>query len=169
MQSKEMSLLAELGQGGQSLLAALNCLGLFEFPRLFAALEPPAPDILRGVFKGSFVGPRWLRGLAGPLLAVTGLGSWWGKDFDQQGNAVNLVLRQGQIQRRFPMLLKEEVSRLDKRPGQSLYYAPQNPLPWPWIVDELRILQPDLLLGMSMLRPPAFKWLALPFVLEAHT
>ena len=169
MQLKANSILSELTREGQNLPSALNRLGLFEFPRLFAKLDPPMPDTLRGVFKGSFVGPGWLRRLAGPLLAVTGLGGWWGKDFDREGNAVNLVLRRGQMQRCFPMLLDEGVSRLDGRPGLSLCYDPQNPLPWPWIVDELRSLQPGMLLGMSMLRLPALKWMALPFVLEAHT
>jgi hypothetical protein len=168
MQLKAQSTLSDLVRDGQPLPAALNRLGLFDFPRLFAELDPPQKETLRGVFKGSFVGPGWLRRLAGPLLAVTGLGGWWGKDFDPKGNAVNLVLRRGQMQRRFPMLLDEEVSRLDQRPGLSLRYASQNPIPWPWIVDELRSLQPGKLLGMSMLRPPALKWLALPFVLQAQ-
>jgi hypothetical protein len=35
-------------------------------------------------------------------------------------------------------------------------------------VDELRSLQPGLLLGMSMLRSPVLRWLALPFLLEAQ-
>ena len=168
MDLKDKSLLSQLKQDGQTLPASLNSLGLFGFPRLFAELELPPMDSLRGVFKGSFVGPGWLRWLAGPLLAVTGLGGWWGKEFDLQGNAINLVQRQGRMERRFPMLLEPEVSRLDRRPGLSLRYAPENSLPWPWIVDELRGLQPGMILGMSMLRPRALSWLALPFVLEAQ-
>jgi hypothetical protein len=101
------------------------------------------------------------------------LGGWWGKDFDEQGNAINLVMRQGHMQRRYPMLLNPGLSMLDRQPGQALRYAPENPLPWPWIVDELRCfppdLQPGLLLGMSMLRTPVLRWLALPFLLEAQT
>jgi hypothetical protein len=160
--------LTELEQTGQPLPVALNKLGLYDFPRLFAVLDPPPAESLRGVYKGSFVGPGWLRWLAGPLLAVSGLGGWWGKDFDDRGNAINLVMRQGHMQRRYPMLLNPGLSRLDRQPGLALRYAPDNPLPWPWIVDELRSLQPGLLLGMSMLRSPVLRWLALPFLLEAQ-
>jgi hypothetical protein len=163
------TLLSELEQTGQPLPAALNQLGLFDFPRLFAVLSPPPAESLRGVYQGSFVGPGWLRRLAGPLLTVSGLGGWWGKDFDDRGNAINLVMRQGRLKRRFPMLLSPGLSLLDRQPGLALRYAPENPLPWPWIVDELRSLNPGMILGMSMLKAPALKWLALPFVLEAQS
>jgi len=144
----------------------LNRLSLFDFPGFFAGLEPPRRETLRGIFRGMFVGPSWVRRLAGPLLVVTGLGGWWGKDFDSQGNAVNLVQRQGRMERRFPMLLVEGVSYIDHRPGLALHYAPENPLPWPWIVDELRSIRPDLLLGMTMVRLGPLKRLALPFILQ---
>ena len=131
MQPKVRFSSSRLAQAGRSLPAELNRLGLLAFPPLFAALEPPPADSLRGVFRGAFVGPGWLRWLAGPLLAVTGLGGWWGKDFDEQGNAVNLVMRQGQLQRRYPMLLGEDISRPRPaaraepalRPGKSLALA----------------------------------------------
>jgi len=144
----------------------LNQLSLFDFSELFATLEPPRRESLRGIFRGSFVGPGWVRRLAGPLLVITGLGGWWGKDFDQQGNAINLVWYRGQMERRFPMLLVEQPSYIDRRSGLALHYAPENPFPWPWIVDELRSIHPGLILGMTMFRPGPLKRLALPFVLQ---
>lgn len=144
----------------------LNRVSLLDFPGLFAGLEPPRRDTLVGIFRGTFVGPGWVRLMTGPLLMITGLGGWWGKDFDSQGNAINLVLRQGRMERRFPMLLVEQASYIDRRPGLALHYAPENPFPWPWIVDELRSLHPGLILGMSMVRLGPLKRLALPFVLQ---
>ena len=144
----------------------LNKLSLFDFPGLFATLEPPRRETLCGIFRGSFVGPGWVRQLARPLLVVTGLGGWWGKDFDLQGNAINLVWRRGQMQRRFPMLLAEGLSYIDRKPGLALHYAPENSFPWPWIVDELRSIHPGLILWMTMLQHGPLKRLALPFVLQ---
>jgi hypothetical protein len=144
----------------------LNRLGLFDFRGLFAALQPPQPGVLRGRFRGEFVGPGWLRRLAGPLLVVTGLGGWWGKDFDEQGNAVNLALREGRLERLFPMSLVEQASTIDGKPGLALHYASDNPLPWPLIVDELRSLTPQLVLGMTLADLGPLRRLALPFVLH---
>lgn len=146
----------------------LNRMSLFDFPGLFASLEPPGVDSLCGLFRGFFVGPGWLRRLAGPLLVVTGLGGWWGKEFDPQGGAINLVWRKGRIERRFPMLLVEQASYIDRKSGLTLRYAPENPFPWPFIVDELRSIQPDLVLGMTMTRLGPLQRLALPFVLQAQ-
>ena len=144
----------------------LNRFSLFAFKGLFTALKPPPRETLRGIYKGLFVGPGWLRRLTGPLLAMTRMGDWRGKDFDLQGNATNLVSQRGQIKRRFPMYLVEQVSMIDGKPGLALYYARQNPLPWPWIADELRSLDTGLVLGMTILRLRPLHSMALPFVLQ---
>jgi hypothetical protein len=121
---------------------------------------------LRGRFRGEFVGPAWLRRLAGPLLVVTGLGGWWGKDFDDQGNAINLALRKGNLERVLPMSLVEQVSFIDGKPGLALHYAAGNPFPWPLIIDELRSITPQLTLGMTLAELGPLRRLALPFVLH---
>lgn len=149
-------------------IAELNKLSLLAFKNLFASLQPPARLALRGVYKGIFVGPGWVRSLSGPLLVLTRMGDWRGKDFDLQGNAVNLVLHRGQIERRLPMQLVQEASLIDHQPGLALHYAPSNPFPWPWIVDELRNLDQGLVLGMTLLRAGPLRSLALPFVLQAQ-
>jgi hypothetical protein len=107
-----------------------------------------------------------MRSLAGPLLAVTGLGGWWGKEFDPEGNAINLVWRKGRIEQRFPMRLVEQESYIDNQPGLALSYASNNPFPWPWIVDELRTITTGLVLGMTIAKPGPFRRLPLPFVLQ---
>jgi hypothetical protein len=144
----------------------LNRLSLFDFRGLFASLEPPKTGALQGLFRGSFVGPGWVRRLAGPLLVITGLGGWWGKDFDPHGNAINLVWRKGQIERRFPMTLVEQVSYIDHKSSLALRYAASNPFPWPLIVDELRSINQELVLGMTLTRLGLLQRLALPFVLQ---
>lgn len=149
-------------------IAELNRLSLFAFKDLFATLQPPSPDALRGIYKGFFVGPGWVRVLVRPLLTITRMGDWRGKDFDRQGNAVNLVMHKGQIERRFPMSLEERASLIDGKPGLTLSYASTNPFPWPWIIDELRSLEPGLVLGMTMLKLRPLQYLALPFVLQSQ-
>ena len=144
----------------------LNQLSLLEFPEMFSSLKPPRADSLSGLYQGIFVGPAWIRSLAGPLLVVTGLGGWWGKEFDLQGNALNLVWRKGRIEHRYPMRLVDQESFIDKQPGLALSYAPTNPFPWPWIVDELRHIGNGMLLGMTIAMPGPFQRLPLPFVLQ---
>ena len=144
----------------------LNHLSLFAFRGLFSSLEPPKTSLMQGFFRGMFVGPGWLRRLAVPLLVVTGLGGWWGKDFSTEGHACNLVLRKGQFKRCFPMTLVEQASFIDGRPGLALRYAASNPFPWPLIVDELRCINQDLVLGMTMAKLGPLQRLALPFVLQ---
>jgi len=144
----------------------LNRLSLFEFPEYFSSLEAPQAETLQGLYKGSFVGPGWLRGLAGPMLAITRMGKWLGKDIDAEGRAINLVqTREGMVQK-FPMRLVEQDSLIDGKPGLALRYEASNPFPWPWIIDELRSIQPDLVLGMTITRIGPLVRLPLPFVLQ---
>ncbi len=149
-----------------SQLERLNRLSLFEFPEYFSSLEAPQAEALQGLYKGSFVGPTWLRGLAGPLLVITRMGRWLGKDIDDGGRAINLVqTREGMVQK-FPMRLMEQDSLIDGKPGLALSYEASNPFPWPWIVDELRSIQPDLVLGMTITQMGPLARLPLPFVLQ---
>jgi hypothetical protein len=48
----------------------------------------------------------------------------------------------------------------------ALSYEADNPFPWPLIVDELRSIQPDLVLGMTITRIGPLVRLPLPFVLQ---
>lgn len=152
----------------QNRIQQLTGMPLSKFPDFFTTLDPPDPTVLRGVYQGDFVGPGWLIRLAGPMLKITGLGGWWGKNFDDQGNAINLVCRNGNFKRLFPMLLRSTISFVDGRPGLALHYAEHNPFPWPLIVDELRQIEPGLLLGMSILKFKPLHRLALPFTLKSR-
>lgn len=151
-----------------SQLERLNRLSLFEFPEYFSSLAAPRAESLQGLYSGSFVGPAWLRRLAGPLLAITRMGNWLGKDFDAEGRAINLVRTKEGIVQKFPMQLVEQESLIDGKPGLALRYESNNPFPWPWIIDELRSIQHDLVLGMTITQIGPLARLPLPFVLESR-
>ena len=146
----------------------LNHLSLLEFPDYFSSLDAPQTSTMKGLYKGSFVGPAWLRALVGPLLVITRMGKWLGKDIDPGGRALNLVRTRGGIVQKFPMRLVEHESLIDGKPGLALRYEDSNPFPWPWIIDELRSIQPDMVLGMTITRIGPLVRLPLPFVLQSR-
>lgn len=142
-----------------------NQFSLSSIRRLFLTLDPPEPAALQGLYRGLFVGPGWLRASWGPLLAMTGLGGWWGKYFDSNG-AINLVIRNREYRRIFPMNFVQQPSYLDGHLGWSLHYRKDNPFPWPIIVDELRRIDATTLLGMSLVDLGVLRRQAFPFILH---
>jgi len=144
----------------------LNELKLRDFPNLYRSLEIPEISSMSGYYQGCFVGPRWLRTFAGPALRITGLGGWWGKYFSVDGTATNLVQFGGKLSPRLPMKLVIISAGLDGAPGLALSYDRRNPFPWPYIQDELRQLEPGILLGMTYIKTGWLKRLSLPFLLQ---
>lgn len=131
----------------------------------FGRLAPP-PSLI-GVFRAAFTGPAWLRAIAGPGLWPLGLGGWWGKTFDSAGQGFNLVRRGGQLQPRLPIRLSHAASRLDGQPCLAVAYAATAPFPWRWVVDEIRQLDAEVYLGMTLAALPGVRGQALPFLLFA--
>ncbi|NIV19109.1 MAG: hypothetical protein GWN54_00270 [Gammaproteobacteria bacterium] len=137
-----------------------------EFRDLYATLDPPeSPE---GVWRGKPVGPGWFVKLAGPGLALGGLGGWWGKDFDGQGGIDNLLERDGALRRTLPGKVREAASLLDGKPCQRIEYPKGSRLPWIWAVDELRQVGEGKLLGMMVLNVRGLPHLAFPFTLRAR-
>jgi hypothetical protein len=132
----------------------------------FGTLEPPDPHALRGVYQAEFVGPAWLRRMAGPTLGMAGLKGWWGKVFDPDKKAENIVARGDALLRALPMELQERESQVDGRPGVVLTYPPGSPFPWRWVVDELRQAGERQLLGLSMVNVGPLRNLTFPFLLH---
>ena len=146
--------------------AELDKLPMRNFPRLYGELVVGDTAVPKGVYKGTYVGPAWLKAAAPPSMVVSGLGGWWGKDFMSGGKTYNLVQRKGEIKRVIPMRLAVINSRLDGAPALALIYDKQNPFPWPYIVDELRPLDEAALLGMMYLNVNALPKIAFPFLLQ---
>ena len=132
---------------------------------MFASLKAPAAESIRGVYQSAFVGPLWLRTIAGPGLYPVGLGGWWGKQFDGRGQGSNIVLRGGRLATKLAVTLVRQQSLIDGQPCLAVLYGPESPFPWPWVVDELRILDEQRLLGMTLANRPPLDKLALPFLL----
>ena len=134
------------------------------FRPLFGGLISPQPAELNGIFLSRLVGPAWLRTAAPSALALGGLGGWLGKEFLLGEQGLNLVQRRGTQKRIFPFLLDYRPSRLDGKPAAVVCYVRPSPFPWGLIIDELRWLDEQTLLGMTLLKFGPH--LAVPFVLQ---
>ena len=147
-------------------ISELNQYPLKKFRELFTSLHIPEATSIRGRYRAAFVGPGWLRTAAGPALVLSGLGGWWGKEFHEDGTAINIVLRAGKFSMRFPMQFVTAKSFIDNRDGLALHYQPGNPFPWPFVVDEIRQLDASTLLGMTIANVRGLRGLAFPFILQ---
>jgi hypothetical protein len=147
-------------------IAELDKLPMRDFSRLYGEMAVGDAAVPKGVYKGTYVGPAWLKAIAPPSMVVSGLGGWWGKDFIAGGKTYNLVQRKNEIRPVIPMQLVLINSRLDGAPALALIYDKQNPFPWPYVVDELRPLDESALLGMMYLNVDALPKIAFPFLLQ---
>ena len=148
------------------IISEYNALSLRQIQEKFTGLRPPEPGSMQGIQRGIFVGPGWLIPLWPPLLAISGLGGWWGKEIQADDTAINLVKRQGRFERRFPMYLVEQESHLDGKTGRVFRYQPDNPFPWSLIVDELRRIDERHILGMTLAEVGPLRRLGFPFILQ---
>ncbi len=144
----------------------INDLSLRAFRAAFAHLHSPSLESLVGDYRAEFVGPGWLRRWAPPGLVITPLAGWLGKSFDSQGHGINLVQRRGVVQRVLPMAAQWLPSRVDGRRGVTLTYAPGSAFPFAYVVDELRTIDADTLLGLSFGAAPWLARLPMPFLLR---
>ena len=147
----------------------LNRRGLRSFRKLFLTLPLPEDGGLTGIFRAEFVGPSWLRATAPPALALGGLGGWWGKQFDGAGRGMNIVRRDGALSHTMPVALSVADSLVDRRPCLKVTYPTGSPIPWPLVVDELRFLDDDTLLGLTILNAGPLRRVAFPFLLHHLT
>jgi hypothetical protein len=66
------------------------------------------------------------------------------------------------------MTIARVPSLIDGMPGITLGYPKGSPFPWPWIVDEVRRLDEQTLLCMTLVKSRGLRKLAFPFILHAH-
>lgn len=139
--------------------------GLGFYRTTFSRLSAPTGRALRGRFRAVLVGPWWLRLLAGPSIALCGLREWFGKQLSGPGDAHNLVGPSSDLRQTLPMTLSHRASALDGAPCGVLLYSPQSPFPFRHVVDELRAVNDDCLLGMTLTDAPLLRHLPFPFLL----
>lgn len=136
------------------------------FPTLFRSLPILPVGSLQGRYSGHLTGPDWLRVLTGPILGLVGLPRWWGKLLTGHGAGFNLAQQRQTIAATVPFRLERRPSLIDGRLGVTLIYPETARLPLPWLVDELRPLDENTLLGMSMLARLGLHRLSMPFLLH---
>lgn len=149
--------------------AALRTASLAELRRLFSSLPPPDAALRHGFFRATFIGPAWIRLSARPSLELTGLPGWQGKKFLTTEAATNVLKKRGNLVQALAMQVTPGVSAVDGKPGLALTYPPQNgrPAPFPWrhVRDEMRVLDADTLLCMTIVDLPLLRHFAFPFLL----
>jgi hypothetical protein len=144
----------------------LNQRSLRSFKPLFSTLELPTVSDLCGVYRGQFVGPRWVRFLAGPALRLGGLPGWWGKSLDGEGRGTNLLMKGDELVHAVPITLEPSPSRIDEGMSLTVYYPRRASFPLPWVIDELRYLATDTVLGMTMITAAGLHRFPFPFLLH---
>lgn len=119
-----------------------------------------------GDYRAQFIGPWWLRKSAAPSLVLSGLPGWVGKRFIDNNNATNILLLDGERIEKFEMRCIEQFSFVDHKPTIALNYGNTAPIPWRWIVDELRQLDENTMLCMTIINLPFLKNFSFPFLLS---
>lgn len=145
---------------------ALSKAPLRRIRQVFESLEPAPASMRDGFFRARFIGPWWLRASAGPSVALSGLPGWQGKRFLDADTATNVLRGRAGSVEKLRMRCREGRSLVDGRPGIALHYGSEAVPPWRWIVDELRALDDDTLLGMTVIDLPLLRGLAFPFLLR---
>ncbi len=144
----------------------LNRMSLSSLRGVFRELQGLTIESVRGVYRAEFTGPWLFRNSAGPFMAVTGLRSWWGKEFVGDGDAFNLVRAEDGLRRVLPMKVGTAASSIDGENTLVLTYSADSPLPWRHVVDEIRRLDNGCLMGMTILDLPVTRAAAVPFLLH---
>lgn len=148
------------------IIQQLNTASLSEIKAEFKTLAPIPITMRQGFYRASFIGPWWLRLIAPPSIALSGLTHWQGKKFIDDATATNILKHNSGLIEKLSMSCVEQTSLVDGRHGVVLLYGMQAPLPWRWVVDELRVLDENTLLCMTTINLPLIRHFSFPFVLS---
>ncbi len=132
---------------------------------LFSTLRAPAAEMCAGFYRAEFIGPWWLRITGRPSVALSGLPGWQGKRFLTTTTATNVLLKNGQATQVLLMRCVSSVSQVDGKQGLALHYGADAPVPWRWVRDELRAVDANRMLGMTVINLPLLKRFSFPFLL----
>lgn len=138
---------------------------LAELKKLFSTLAPPPAEMRAGFYRATFIGPWWLRLSGRPSVALGGLPGWQGKRFLSPTTATNILLKSGVTSEALFMQLESGVSQVDGKQGVALTYGADAPLPWRYIRDEVRAIDANRILGMTVINLPLLNKLGFPFLL----
>ena len=138
---------------------------LGQIKTVFQQLPPAEEQSRSGFYRASFIGPAWLRATAGPSLALSGLKGWQGKRFLSADTATNILKNKDQTTEKLTMTCESGISAVDGKQGVALTYPKNAPLPWRWVVDEMRQLDDNTLLCMTVFNLPILKHFPVPFIL----
>ena len=133
---------------------------------LYRQLDAPDGATLTGDWRGVSIGPAWLRKSTPASLGLIGFGDWFGKHLvlGAEGS-INLFGPDGEDYA-FPMSAEIAPSIIDERPCLVLRYDEDERWPWSGVLDELRALDPDHLLGQTQFGLPLVRGIFFPFMLS---
>jgi hypothetical protein len=143
----------------------LHGLGLRQLYTSYGDLSAVPAARRQGDWRAVFIGPWWLRLLAAPAIAVSGMPGWFGKRFANPESAVNLLRSAKGLREVLSMRCEEQPSWNDGRPCSVLVYASKARMPWRWVRDELRQLDEQHWLCMTYVDLPLLRALGCPFML----
>lgn len=135
---------------------------------VFKGLQPASVENRQGFYRASFIGPWWVRFSAMPILALMGLPNWQGKKFLSIDKATNILQTKNGSIEKLEMNCHQQTSFLDEKMAVVLSYGKNAPLPWKWIVDELRVLDENRLFCMTTINLPMLRHLSFPFLLSRN-
>lgn len=148
------------------IIEQLSTASLSDIKTTFKDLSPIPVIMRQGFYRASFIGPWWLRLSARPSIALSGLIDWQGKKFVSTVSAINILKHNSGSIEKLSMDCIEQISLIDGKNAVVLMYGTQAPLPWRWVVDELRVLDEQTLLCMTTINLPLLRHFSFPFVLS---
>lgn len=143
----------------------LSTASLSHIKRIFSQLDAVPETARTGFLRAQFIGPLWLRSTAGPSLNLSGLSGWQGKRFLDSNNATNVLKQKSNMIEKFQMQCQNIISTVDGKASIALIYHKNAPIPWRWVSDEIRQLDENTWLCMTVFHLPLLKHCPMPFIL----
>lgn len=144
----------------------LQSASIFEILTIFKSLDPAPVNMRQGFYRAAFIGPWWLRRSARPSIALSGLVDWQGKKFIDTSSATNILKHKSGCIEKLSMQCVEQTSLVDAKNSVALVYGEHGPMPWRWVVDELRQFDEQTLLCMTTIDLPLLRHFSFPFLLS---
>ncbi|NHC03992.1 hypothetical protein G9F31_09440 [Acinetobacter sp. 187] len=142
---------------------------LSQIREVFKNLDPVSEELRQGFFRASFIGPWWLRVSAMPSIALSGLGGWQGKKFLDPFHATNIIHNKQGVSEKLHMRCSAVTSLIDGKRSVALQYRDDAVVPWRWVIDEMRTLDQNTFLCMTVINLPVLKHFSFPFILSRES